>query len=92
MKLEKHDFRAMICLHFRESKLYSSSYEILHIVFGDQGPSKRTVWFEFSEFKGAKTNLKDDPRFGRPLMVATQENMDAAERLIDQDLELHVNR
>ncbi len=76
---------AMIYVQFHEVKFFSDSYEILHTVFVDQGPSFRTVWFWFSEFKRGKARLKDDPRPGRPLTVATQENVDAVERLTDQD-------
>ncbi len=83
MELEKREFRAMIYLHYRESKLYSDSYEILHTVFGDQGPSNRTVCSGSVRFLRGKTNLKDDLRPGRPATAVTQENVDAVERMAD---------
>ncbi len=60
--------------------------------FTDKAPSKRTVYRWFGEFKRGKSNLEDDHRPGRPLAGITEENVDAAERLIDQDLKLHADR
>lgn len=85
MELQKRDFRAMMYLHYRQGKLATESYEILHKVFPDQCPSKATVCNWFSEFKRGKTTLEDDPRPGRPVTAVTQENVDAVEKILDRD-------
>ncbi len=85
MELEKRDFWAMMYLHYRQGKLASDSHQILLDAFTDQAPAKRTVYWWFGEFKRGKSNLKDDPRPGRPLTAVTEENVDAVERLIDQE-------
>ncbi len=85
MELQKRDFRAMMYLHYRQGKLAVDSFQILHTIFGDQGPSKATIFRWFAAFKIGKTNLEDDPRTGRPASAVTQENIDAVERMIDED-------
>ncbi len=85
MELQKRDFRAMMYLHYRQGKLAVDSFQILHTIFGDQGPSKATIVRWFAAFKIEKTNLEDDPRTGRPASAVTLENIDAVERMIDED-------
>ncbi len=85
MELERRDFRAMIYLHYRQGKTAPDSHEILHDVFGDEGPSAATVYRWFGYFKAGRTTLEEDPRPGRPPSAVTPESVEAVRSLIEKD-------
>ena len=56
----------------------SQSHDQLNDVFGDQSPSRATVFNWFAEFKRGRGSLTDAERSGRPTTVVTAENLTKA--------------
>ena len=53
--------------------------------FGDEAPSKTTIYRWFAEFQRGHVKLCDDSRQGRPKTVVTQDNVDTVHTLIEED-------
>ncbi len=51
-------------------------------------PKKVLDWF--NAFSWGKTTLDDDPQEGQPISVTSQENVDAVEKLLDENLRIHI--
>lgn len=85
MELSRENFRAMIFYDFRVGLSQQECIDRLKKGFGDEAPSKTRVYEWYKEFKHGRTSLKDEPREGRPKSVVLPENIDAVQKLIEQD-------
>jgi len=55
------------------------------LTFGDEAPSKTTVYRWFSKFNRDRSLLSDTFREGRPKSAVVPENIDAVREMIMQD-------
>lgn len=85
MELSRENFRVMIFYDFRKGLTQQQCFESLHSTFGDEAPSKASVYNWYNEFKRGRRSLKDEEKPGRPISVVTPENIDAVQKLIEQD-------
>lgn len=85
MDLSRENFRAMIFYDFRVGLTQQQCVDRLKSGFGDEAPSKTTVYDWFNEFKRGRRSLKDEPREGRPISAVTPENIDAVQKMIEED-------
>ena len=54
-------------------------------VYKDSAPSYRTVAKWVAEFKDPEDGFEDAPRTGRPSTIATDQNIEAVERIVMHD-------
>lgn len=85
MELSREHFRAMILYDFKCGLKPEESFDRLQIAFGDEGPSKATVYRWFSEFKRGRQSMTDEERCGRPLTAVTEENVLAVKKIIEEN-------
>ena len=83
--LSRRDFRAMILYDFMQGKDYTQSYETMSGCFGDQAPSKTTVWNWYNDFKLGRKSLKDSDRCGRPNSAINEDKITEVKTLIEED-------
>ena len=57
----------------------------LHLAFGDEASSNRTVYNWFAEFQRGSTFLSDEFREDRPSMSVVTTNVDAVREMIERD-------
>ena len=63
----------------------NQSLERLTQAFGDLAPSHATVPNWFAEFKKDRTSFEDEERSGRPSTAVTEDNIDAVEKMVQED-------
>ena len=85
MELNREHFRAMIFYDFRRGLSQQECIDQLNLTFGDEAPSKTTVYRWFSEFNRGRSSLSDEFREGRPKSAVVSENIDAVCEMIKQD-------
>ena len=85
MDLSCENFRAMIYYDFQRGLSQQQCIDQLHSTFGDEAPSKTTVYHWFSEFNRGRRSLKDELKEGRPKSVVVPQNIDAVRELVMQD-------
>lgn len=85
MELTREHFRAMIYYDFRRGLSQQQCIEELKSTFGDEAPSKTTVYHWFGEFNRGRSSLTDELKEGRPKSVVVPKNIDAVRELIKQD-------
>ena len=83
--LSNRDFRAMIYYDFTQGKSFQESSETLTKCFGDQAPSRSMVHKWFKEFQFGRRSLEDSDRYGRPISVATDGNVNDVKNLIKEN-------
>lgn len=83
--LSRRDFRAMIFYDFSQGKSYQQCHHTLKRCFGDQAPSKATVFRWYRHFLSGQTNIEDDDRCGRPPTSVTPENISKVRSMIKED-------
>lgn len=64
--LSRESVRALIYYDFKSGLNYHQCIERLTNAFGEQAPSKTTVYNWFQEFRRGRSSLQDEPREGRP--------------------------
>ena len=69
MELTRKHFRAIIFYNFRRGLSQQQCIDELNLTFGDEAPSKTTVYRWYSEFNRGRGSLTDEPREGRPKSV-----------------------
>ena len=75
----------MISYNFKSNLNQAQSLERLTQAFGDLVPSRATVFNWFVEFKRGRTSFEDEERSGRPSMAVTEDNIDAVEKMVQED-------
>ena len=63
-------------------------FQSLKHCFGDQSPSKATIFSWFRQFMSGERTLEDDDRCGRMATAVTPETVSRVESLIKKDLEM----
>lgn len=85
MELTPENFRAIINYNFRRNLTQKQCRVELVSVFGDDAPCKTTIQRWYSESQRERVSLSNDPKPGRPKTAVTQENINAVQRLIEED-------
>ena len=85
MKLNREHFRAIIFYNFRRGLTQQQCIDELNSIFGDEAPSKASVYRWYGEFNQGRSSLQDEFREGRPKLVVVPETIDAVHQLILQD-------
>jgi len=85
MELNREHFRAMIYYDFRRGLSQHQCVDQLKSTFGDEAPSKTTVYDWYSQFKFGRRSLADEFKEGRPKTVVVPETIDAVRELIMED-------
>lgn len=82
MELNRAHFRAIIHHNFRRKLSQQECVDELIALYGDEAPSRTTVFRWYSEFNRGRSSLSDEYREGRPKSVVVAENIDAVKNLI----------
>ncbi|XP_025154440.1 histone-lysine N-methyltransferase SETMAR-like [Harpegnathos saltator] len=85
MELSREHFRAIIFYNFRRGLSQQQCIDELNSTFGDEAPSKTTIYRWYTEFNRGRSSLSDEFREGRPKSVVVPENIDAVREVILQD-------
>ena len=72
--------------NFRRGLTQQQCIDELHSIFGDEAPSRTSVYRWYGEFSGCRSSLQDKFRECRPKSVVVPETIDAVRQLILQDL------
>ena len=85
MELNREHFRAIIFYNFRRGLTQQQCIDELNSIFGDEAPSRTSVYRWYGEFNRGRSSLQDEFREGRPKSVVVPETIDAVRQLILQD-------
>ena len=85
MELQRTHFRAVIFYDFKSGLNQLQSHGRLHAAFGDEAPSRTTIYDWFAEFRKGRRSLEDDPRSGCPAEATTSVQVAAVQRLVEED-------
>lgn len=85
MELSRENLRVMIYYDFQVGWTQQQCLDRMISAFGNEAPSKATVYRWFTEFQRGRASLSDDFGGGRPKTAVTQENIDAVQELILED-------
>ena len=83
--LSRRDFGAMMYYHYCQRKYFQECFKSLKHCFGDQSPSKATVFRWFRQFVSGARTLEVNDRCGRMATTVTLENVSRIESLIKKD-------
>ena len=83
MEILRENFRAMIFYDYNLTR--KQCIDRLHLAFGDEAPSNRTIYNWFAEFQRGCTFLSDEFREGRPSTSVVATNIDAMREMIERD-------
>ena len=83
--LSRSDFWAMMYHDYCQGKYFQKSFQSLKHCFGDQSPSKATVFRWFRLFMSGARTLEDDDSCGRTATTVTPENVSTVESLLKKD-------
>ena len=83
--LLRRDFRAMMYYDYCQGKSFQECFQSLKHYFGDQSPSKTTVFRWFTQFMSGARTLEDHDCYGRMATTVTPENVIMVECLIKKD-------
>lgn len=75
----------MIYYDHRRGLQPGESLANLQEAFGDQAPSRATVYRWYGEFRRERSSVEDEPRSGRLPTAVTDENVAAVRRMIEED-------
>ena len=73
--LSRRDFQAMMYYDYCQGKSFQECFQSLKHCFGDQSPSKATVFRWFRQFISGPRTLEDDDRSGQIATTVTPENV-----------------
>ena len=85
MELNREHFRAIIFYNFRCGLTQQQCIDKLDSIFGDEAPSRTSVYRWYREFNRAYSSLQDEFREGRLKSVVVPETIDVVRQLILQD-------
>jgi histone-lysine N-methyltransferase SETMAR len=84
MELNREHFSAIIFYNFRCGLTQQQCINELNSTFGDETPSRPSVYRWYGEFNRGRSSLQDEFREGRPKSVVVLKNIDAVRKLILQ--------
>ena len=84
MEVGSQEFRVMIFYDFKRGLGQAESLANLSAAFGDEAPSRATVFRWFAEFKRGRS-FEDEPRSGRPSTAVTEDNVTAVRSMLQHD-------
>ena len=84
---------ALQCTHLRATMFYDfksvlnqqQSHNRLKAAFGNEAPSRTTVYDWFAEFRRGRRSLEDDPRSGLPATATVDVQVAAVRKQIAED-------
>lgn len=85
MEFSREHFRIMIFYDFTAGLSPQQCFDRLHLCFGNKAPTLRSVYNWFNEFKRGRKSVADEFREGRPKTAVVPENVDAVQKLIEED-------
>lgn len=85
MDLSRENFRVIIYYNFRRGLTQHQCIVELNSTFGDDSPSKTTIYRWYSEFIFERASLKDESRGGRPKSAVCVRNIDAVREMVKVD-------
>ena len=77
MEFNRGRFRGIIFHNFRRDLTQQQCTEELYSIFGDEAPSRTSVYRWYVEFNRGRSSLQDEFRKGRPKLVVVPETIDA---------------
>ena len=80
MELNREHFRAIIFYNFRRGLTQKQSINELNFIFGDEAPSRTSVYRWYGEFNRG-SSLQDEFRKGGPKSVVVPETIDAVHQM-----------
>ena len=83
--LSRRDFRVMMYYDYFHGKYFQECFQSLKRCFGDQSPSKATVFRWFRQFMSGAGTLEDNNHCGRMATSVTPENVSRVESLMKKD-------
>ena len=86
MELLQRDFKAKIFCDFRQGLTQKQRSDRMKSMFGNEVPSKTTIYIWFKEFSRRHKCLSDDVREGRPRSSVTTAYIGAVRKLIASNL------
>ena len=81
MELNREHFRAIIFHNFRLGLTQQQCNDELNSIFGDEAPSRTSVYRWYGEFNRGRRSLQDEFREDRPKSVVVAEIIDAVHQL-----------
>ena len=85
MELRRTHFRAMIFYDFKSGLNQQQSHCRLQTAFGNEAPSRKTVYDWFAELRRGRRSLEDDLRSGCPAEATTGVQVAAVQRYVEED-------
>ena len=85
MELNREHFRAIISYNFRSGLTQQHCIDELNSIFGNEAPSRTSIYPWYGEFNRGRSSLQDEFREGRLKSVVVAETIDAVRQLILQD-------
>ena len=77
MALNREHFRAIIFYNVRRGLTQQQCIDELNSIFGDEAPSRTSVYRWYDEFNRRHSSLQDKFREGRPKSVIVPQTIDA---------------
>ena len=77
--------KIFVRLYFRRGLTQQHCIDELNSIFGDEAPSRASVYRWYGEFNRDRSSLQDEFREGRPKLVVILETIDAVLQLILQN-------
>lgn len=90
MELNRGHWRAMIFYDYKSGLRQQESLDRLQTAFGEEAPSRTTVFAWFAEFRRGRRSLEDEERCGRPVSATTEENVVAVRTMVEDDARVTV--
>ena len=85
MELNREHFCAIIFYNFRRGLTQLRSIDELNSIFGDEAPSRTSVYRWYGEFNGGRSSLSEEFREVLPKSVVVRETIDAVRQMTFQD-------
>lgn len=85
MECGREHFRAMIFYDFKVGLTENQCIKRLISGFGDDAPSRATVFRWYAQFKRGIFSLKDDEKSGRPSTAVTEKNINIIKKMLLED-------
>ena len=85
VQLNREHFHAIIFYNFRHGLTQQQCTDELNSIFGDEAPSRTSVYRWYGEFNRGRSSLQDEFVEGRPKSVVVPETIDSVRQLTLQD-------